>query len=195
MVRFVKLKDKVARIPRPDSAGSDQYGGIYIGSGTSVDVIYNNTVYNRVRPPLYVSGGEGNLIINNVFYVGGDAATPIIWLEGGTCRLLQNDYWADHGVLHLHYQGSTLRSLEQLRALGQEECEQAPFGLNVDPRLVHPGAGGTIGIVAPWELRAYCLEPDSPMLARGFDLRKFGVKLGGRTFQSSAEPPLNIGAN
>ncbi len=73
---------------------------------------------------------------------------------------------------------------------GQETFNGSPVGETIEPRLVNPGGGGTIGDPTQLStLDAYRLQPDSPLVNRGGDLRSlFGIDTGVRDFYGSSLP-------
>jgi hypothetical protein len=98
---------------------------------------------------------------------------------GGTgLAFLANDYYAADGNFVIVYGGVAYSSLSSWRAATFQEWLGA--GLQVDPQLVAPGQGGTIG--NPDQLNtlyAYELAPDSPVVGMGLDLKAhFGINPG-----------------
>jgi hypothetical protein len=148
-----------------DSAGCDKYAGIYVGDGVADNLIHHNTVFNRTRPPLYVAGGRDTLIADNLL-LSGAPETPVAVLAGGTCRLIQNAYWAGGAPLRFQLGDSTLDSLAALHAAGQERHDGVPSGLDADPRLAAAAADVTTAF------DRYRPGPGSPLVGAGIDVTR-----------------------
>lgn len=171
-----------------DSAGCDQYAGIYVGDGVTETLIHHNTVFNRTRPPLLVAGGHDTLVVANLL-ISGAPGNPVVDLAAGTCRLLQNAYWAGRLSPRFRLGAATLDSLAALRAAGQELRDGAPCGLDADPRLADGVPAGSDLAAAVARFRP---QPGSPLLGAGIEIPRSG--LPPPTASSDPTPTSNIGA-
>jgi len=116
-----------------------------------------------------------------------------------------NDYWAtpaSHGgALVIRWEGSVYDSLDAWRvAAGQEKLGERNTGLSVDPMLTASGRGGTAGRPDRLRtLRAYRLQPGSPLAHAGLNLRSlFRLEPGPTDFCGNPAPPTGpraIGAH
>jgi hypothetical protein len=159
------------------------YGEIDVGGNPMSGIhVYNNTVYATPEPGparaairfenTTASDFRNNLIIST-------QGIPLI--TGSTATFQGNDYWSSGGKLNLD--GSS--SLDNFRkARGQEVLNGKPTGLNVNPQLINPGGGPTLGDAGKLSrLRAYRLRPNSPLLHAGLPLKTlFGEDAGATDF-------------
>src|SRR6185369_14738082 len=78
---------------------------------------------------------------NNIFVTTG--GLPMLLIYGGQSGLVfdRNDYWTSGGAFRIDDPSGSYSSLAAWRAATGQEAS----GLNVDPKLTAPGAGGTIG--------------------------------------------------
>jgi hypothetical protein len=163
---------------------ADTYGGIFVGSDVVNADIYNNTVFMAPSPnsspsAIRLLGLLGNSIHvrNNIFVTTG--GVPLVnWDGSGTDVLFQgNDYFADRSPFVISWNGVNYQSLAAWRAAtGEEMLDGKAVGFEVDPRLKHPGQGGTIGNADLLHaLTAYKLHRNSLVAHAGLDLRSFGL--------------------
>lgn len=171
-----------------DSAGCDKYAGIYVGDGVAENLIHHNTVYNRTRPPLLIAGGRDTLVTDNLL-IAGASEIPVVDLADGTCRLLQNAYWAGGPPPRFRLGAVLLDSLAAVRAAGQEQLAGAPLGLVADPRLAG-GATARPGLAAA--AARFRPQPGSPLLGAGIEVPRPG--LPPPPASSVTTPASNLGA-
>lgn len=134
---------------------------------------------------------------NNIFVtanghalVKGDPPTNVQQFQG-------NVYWSSGATFNV----ADFSSLEAWRAArNQEMLGSRAVGLRCDPRLLNPGAGGTIG--DPYQLRslhAYRLHGSSPLIDRALDLPSlFGITVGSNDFFGASLPQcrtFDVGAH
>jgi len=168
------------------------------GSGPMVQgQVYNNTFYGMKRPAINMSSGSypisvflrNNLLIttNNVPVIDGPAPATNQFLFQG------NDYWILGGTNTMKVPSGTgyytnLSSWQT--ASGQEILFGTNVGYNVNPLLVIPGGGGTIGnAYALTNLTAYQLRTNSPMIGAALNLALlFGLDPGTNDFFGSPTP-------
>ena len=130
-------------------------------------------------------GGLRDHCSKNILFASGPLPTltsPVLVV--GTLLLQGNDYYGDSG-LKIRWGSRTFTNLPAWRtATGEEKLLGEPTGLEVDPKLVSPGGGGTIG--DPDQLAhftAYKLQNGSPMIDDALNLATlFGIDPGGRDF-------------
>ncbi len=174
-----------------DDSRRGGHGGIQLGGRIYGAAIYQNTVYTSPsgagtpKPLRVLSVGSGVVVRNNILFASGPLPTlssPV--LDVGTLLLQGNDYYGDSG-LKIRWGGRTFTNLAAWRtATGEEKLLGEPTGLEVDPKLVNPGGGGTIGDPDQLaHLTAYKLQNGSPMIDDALNLATlFGIDPGGRDF-------------
>lgn len=171
-------------ISERDGMGLNEGGSIRVMSGPGASLgsgwLIGNTVYTDNSGPwrgsaLYLRAtvSRSMRIGNNIFYARNGA-----WLSrnpGGTkFAIAGNNYSTAGGAWQILWAGVTYGSLAAFRATGKE----AGAGTDIDPRLVAPGAGGTLtGRVVRLQPAACALSPSSTMPASGTDLRAAGALL------------------
>ncbi len=169
--------------------------------------LYNNTVYvapSASGTPSAVAVHNVTIVNqdvqqvhfrNNVFYVAG--GLRLLWvstdqLNGAVdLRFEGNDYYAGGAAPNLLWGSTTYAGLTGWRsATGQELLGGVGVGSQLDPALLSPGAGGTIGnadLLA--NLTAYRLQAGSPVINRALDLPAlFGISVGASDFYGDALP-------
>jgi hypothetical protein len=119
-------------------------------------------------------------------------------LEGNVVRynILENDGRQDHRAGD--WDGHP--SLEAWRAAtGKETHDGQPIGMNLDPLLTRVGQGEKLTDPTRLpELFAYMLQPGSPCVDAGLDLRKFDPDPGQHDFYGNAIPQgasFDVGAH
>jgi hypothetical protein len=159
------------------------------GSGIQNIQIFNNSVFASpasVQPrALLIESATSNVQIrNNIFVTTG--AVPVIEVYAGQNGLVLqgNDYWSSGALLTFIWAGTRYNDLVSFRsATGQEIYNSAPAGMNVDPKLIAPGVGGTINNPdLLYTLNAYNLQAGSPMIDAGMWLTTFGIAPGAIDF-------------
>lgn len=144
-------------------------------------------LYQEGSPPANVS------ILNNIFYIKDNL---VIWdnLQSLPELLVRQNDWFYPAGGKIIYNGKSYDSVESW----QSQINQ-PVGLTVDPGLLNPGSGGTIGYPEGLSsLEAYRLLPSSPLKNQGTDLKDFRVIAGRRDFFGVVIPQgdgLEIGAS
>ena len=168
---------------------NDLGGALVIGEGTEVDA-YHNTFFvdaAGASGAVVVDGSVKRVRVRNSLIAALGEAAPVIYAGGADASdvLFQgNGYWSD-GPLGIRWGGRTFSGLDVWRsATGQETDGGVATGLQGDPLLVAPGRGGLAGDAERLSaLSAYKLQPGSPFLAAGLDLRaRFGTDLGATDF-------------
>jgi uncharacterized protein len=159
--------------------------------------VYNNVIFNSGgRDVVMCFAGHGTpefFFRNNIFVLQGDGR----FVRGGGDLVFQNNlYW------HLDGGGDWdgHSSLEAWReATGKEMLNGQPVGMNVDPLLTRVGQGEKLTDPTKLpELFAYLLQPGSPCVDAGLDLREFGLDPGLRDFYGNPIPQgagFDIGAH
>ena len=211
-----EFKDNVIRYNISENDGLvGRYGGINLWStnssgGIQNTKIYNNTVYisrdtkgaaiadlPNVEGASFVYNTE---IYNNIFVSAAGKKVVDIPNPSSGWSFKGNCYWTYGGDIAIRWGGKTYTSLDEWRkATGQEKINGRDVGFEVDPKLINPGGGGTIGgshLLAT--LDAYQLQESSPLIDKGLDLGAlFGIEPGKHDFYRNALPrgvKLNIGA-
>lgn len=188
----------------------NSYGGIFIGGRLYSTAIYNNTVYLDTppagKPPaitILSADGYAVSVRNNILLEQGNL--PVVTaskVDKAKIMLQGNNYYSydTHGF-NVAWAGATFSSLSAWRkASGQEVVNGSPSGLSVDPKLVGPGQGSTIGNsdLLP-TLTVYKLQDGSPMINAGLNLTSlFGTNIGDRDFYGTSIPSgqaTDIGAS
>lgn len=168
--------------------------GIFISGNVRNLDVYNNTIFmasnNDDTPAIEirtVSGNPTNLgLYNNILYTQGTARLLRVDTNVGTITLRGNDYFkAGETGFEILWRGTTYTNFQAwVNATGQEKLDGQIVGLNVDPRLMSPGNGGTVGDADLLEtLTAYMLQSDSLLIDKGLDLQTlFGIDAGPHDF-------------
>ncbi len=209
------FKNNVVRYNISENDGLvGNYGAINFWSTNSSGGIQNTKVYNNT---LYVSSnttgagivdfafGSANVhnteIYNNIFVTAANKKVINIPLSTGGWSFKGNCYWTYGDHIQIVWEGKTYTSISEWRnATNQEMLNGAPVGFEVDPKLVNPGSGGTIGDPTQLEtLAAYKLQHDSPVIDKGLDLELlFGIDVGLHDFYGISLPQFagfDIGAH
>ena len=193
-------------ISENDVRKGSYYGAIHLWNGDDSNVIkytevYHNTIYvspqsGTAPKAVSIDGATTNTHIrNNIFVTTG--GVPLVdiatWSASQQSGLLfqGNDYWSSGYPFRIRHDGTTYLSLSAWRsATGQEKSGAANTGMNVDPGLVNPGGGGTIGNADLLStLGAYKLRTNSPMKDAALNLRSlFGLDPGPTDFYGTSIP-------
>jgi len=182
------------------------YGGIMLwngGSGVRDNDIYNNTVFVSPAPGgpaaiVFLSETDNIRVRNNILISTGGA--DLVRAPAGQSGVIfqGNSYWTAGGAFHINWQGADYRELNSWRSTGQEMLNGSNTGFDRDPLLTNPGAGGSLGDASLLPaLAAYQLQPGSPLIDAGLDLRQFGLQPGSRDYSGNAVPSgrgFDIGA-
>jgi hypothetical protein len=199
-----EFKGNICRynISENDSIGSRRPLGVihFWSAGTSGGIqnshVYNNTLY--LGPATRAAGikaDSGEIfdthIYNNIIMtVPGKRVINLSNTSGGW--FFQNNcYWSSGGPLEIIWGDKTYTSLKSWRAeTGQERLGGRDVGFEVDPKLVNPGGGGTIGDVERLtEVEAYKLQNSSPLIDTGIDAGKvFGIDAVCRDYYGTSIP-------
>ena len=172
---------------------SDKAGGFALwGANTSSKItnsqIYNNTVFSSLAPALDINSSNmtGMTATNNIFLTTGGVA--LVDYAGTTgITFAKNNYYPLSGAFLIWWGGVSYASLA---SWGQDSS-----GLSVDPLLVLPGIGGTVGNAANLPtLASYKISSaNSPMVNAGTIVTSPGARdfWGGSLFAGAPD----IGAN
>ena len=159
------------------------YGEIHTGPNCNNNRYYNNTLYTN-ELPVKVLGGAGNQFINNIF--DSSAGNPVVQCAGTSATFLDNDYFEAGGSPIIEYDGTTYTSLVGFRRTGNETYHGVAYGSTANPDLVGGGSDN------------YHLSVGSPMINAGFDLTRWGWKVGSTDFYGTRIPQggsYDIGAS
>ena len=210
-----EFKNNIIRYNISENDGlAGNYGGITFWATNSSGGIQNTKVYNNT---IYVSSnttGAGiNMVIedstyiynteiyNNILVTVENKKVIDVPLTDGGWDFKGNCYWTYGGPLQIGWDDTTFKSIEGWRnASGQETHNGEVVGKYIDPQLLNPGKGGTIGNITQLSsLNAYKLRPTSPMINSGLKLAQlFGMEIGDHDFYHTAIPQNNeydIGAH
>lgn len=199
-----KMENNIVRYNISENDGNGKSSaGILVCAGKNADptencMIYNNTIYipatsKHPKTAFKVVGGNHSKIyfVNNIFQTKGPV-TLIGHPTGKGVTVTGNCFWPENRKVKIIWGKKTYTDFSKWqKETGQEK------NILVDPKLVAPGKGGTIG--KPQHLRklkAYQLQSDSPVIDKGINLRKkFGWNPGKHDFWgNSISKPNNIGA-
>lgn len=203
-------------ISENDGRKSDHDGasGIQVGGRVNAAKIYNNTIFmdgtstNTSFPAVYVYGATwhdpGNpLLANNLLVTAGNSTlVRFAPFFGGVTTFAGNNYWPSGGSFTIDYDFTIYNTLAAWRtATQQEKVGVVNTGSSVDPQLVNPGNGGTVGDPALLpSLAAYKLQATSPLIDQGLTLSAspFFINVGTRDFHGNTLPQgsgFDVGAN
>ena len=189
----------------------NSYGGLRIGGHVYNASVYGNTVFTGRAlvgaPPVVLvkyQGGLSNIKVrNNIFYAQG--GVPVLSAPYSfTTNAVQfqgNDYFSSGATLRIVWAGTTYNYLSTWRtATAQEQVGTSASGFSVDPKLVAPGSGGTIGDPnLLTTLGGYKLQATSPLINAGLNLSGlFGVNPGPRDYFGGPVPAgssFDVGAH
>jgi hypothetical protein len=165
------------------------FGGITIVQESGKPHVYNNSVFmssavtGRNSGRAAIKFRNDAFVRNNIFVTTG--GVPLV---NGSGSFQGNNYWTSGGPFIIN-SDSTYNSLAEFRASGQEMLGDTPVGMNVDPRFVNSGDGGTVFPNALTNLNAYQLQTGSIMIDAGLDLQAlFGLQVGGKDFFGDGVP-------
>jgi hypothetical protein len=187
------------------------YGAVTLYStgssgGVQDTLVYNNSLYagaETTGPAIDCrSGGIYNTsIFNNIITtVAGKEVVSVGDVSGGW-SFNGNCYWTYGDNIEIYWSGTRYSSLASWRtATGQETYLAGDTGFEVDPCLVNPGGGGTIGDpCALWTLNDYRLMSTSPLIGEGLDLQSlFSINPGPRDYYDANIPTgsdFDVGAS
>jgi hypothetical protein len=191
------MKNLIVRYNVSENDGrKNEYGGIHLWSsgsngGIQYANIYNNTVYmtptsTGTPKAVVIRGGgmKGIRIRNNIFQTTGGLTV----VRNGTTadiRFEGNDYWSSGSAFKILWGSTTYTSLSGWRsATGQEKINGVASGYSLNPDLVDPGKGVTIGDPRLLSnLGGYKLKSTSALIDKGLNLTAlFGLNVGKRDF-------------
>lgn len=186
--------------------------GILIGGASPSDLatnlqVYNNTIYTSYETTdpsvIYIMNNnvENIFIRNNIFVSAGGA--KIVDMPVTNEVLFQgNNYFSSGDPFVIKMGSNTYNSLAAWKAadLNQERIGGTDLGSSVDPLLIDPGMGGTVGNTTNLSsLNAYKLQATSPMRNSGLDLNAlFGLDVGVEDFWGNSLPQngqFDVGAH
>src|SRR5439155_4856118 len=134
--------------------------------GGTPRAVYFQTAVSNVRLRNNLLGTTGGLRL-----VEGPSGQSGVLFQG-------NDYWSNGDAFAIKWGSSTYSTLAAWRtATGLERIGTTNVGLSVDPRLVSPGGGATVGNAdLLGALAAYQLQTYSTLREDGLDLPSlFGI--------------------
>jgi hypothetical protein len=191
------IRDNVSE----NDARKNGYGAITLWGYSSTALqnlaVYNNTVYltqnSTGSRALYLESGTKNVSIrNNIFDVSGGA--QLVYVSGTQTNLLVqgNDYWTSGSAFNIKYGNKTYSTLSAFRSGAKQELlNGAAAGMNVNPLLTAPGAGGTVGNADQLAtLTAYVLQSSSPLIGAGLNLTSLGTDPGTSDFFGNPVPDV-----
>jgi hypothetical protein len=159
-------------------------GGIFVWQAVSNADIDNNTVFmgssSRGSPAaIRLTGFRGTTAhVRDNLFVTTDGVPLVAYDGDGTDLLFQgNDYWSSGSAFAVQWLGTTFPTLHSWRVhTGQERLGGHAVGYRVNPQLINPGGGGTIGDPDLLNtLKAYQLRRTSLVGYAGLDLSRLGV--------------------
>ena len=178
-------------IAENDSRKNRRYAGLWVrsdGKGMTGLEIYNNTVIEGpwADQAAYVNGeGVEAHLRNNIFMATGGAIPLRADQPGNALRFENNLYWRDGREFQITWGARGYEKLEAWRnGAGQESLGGQPLGFFENPALSeHPPGVRADEFIERVTLRAFRPLPNSPVMARGLDLRsRFGLKIGSSDF-------------
>jgi hypothetical protein len=185
------------------------YGAIHFWNGWRNGIkdtkVYHNTVYVSPRVGAapkavrFIGKTTNTRLYNNIFVTAG--GVPLVAGQQSGVLFQGNDYWSSGDPFRIRNGGTTYRSLAAWRrATGQEKNGATNTGMTVNPHLINPGGGGTIGSAARLStLAAYKLRTNSPMMDAALNLRRLrGLDVGPADFYGTSIPQqrsYDIGAH
>ena len=158
-------------------------------AGGTPRAVYFQTAVSNVRLRNNLLGTTGGLRL-----VDGPSGQSGVLFQG-------NDYWSNGDAFAIKWGSSTYSTLAAWRtATGLERIGTTNVGLSVDPRLVSPGGGATVGNAdLLGALAAYQLQTYSPLREAGLDLPSlFGIDVGPTDFYANPVPnglTFDVGAH
>ncbi len=191
------------------------YGGISLWSTNSAGGIQNTNIYNNT---VYVSentqgAGIGDIpddgttyiynteIYNNIVVTVPNKKVVNIQDPSGGWTFKGNCYWTYGDNIEIDWDGTTYTSLAAWRsATGQETHDGNDVGFEINPQLLDPGNGGTIGDPHNLtSLTAYQLNSNSALINAGLGLQaEFGIDPGSQDYYGTPVPhssQFDVGAH
>jgi hypothetical protein len=176
-------------------------------AGTGILDVYNNTIF--VSPAttgtpraVYFRSAVSNVRLRNNLFVTTGGARLIEGPSGQSGVVFQgNDYWPSGGTFVIKWGGTTYSTLDTWRTgSGMERIGTTNVGFSVDPQLMNPGGGTTIGNADLLSaLTAYQLQTYSPMCEAGLNLPAlFGINIGTMDYYGNTVPnglTFDVGAH
>ncbi|MBX7257627.1 MAG: right-handed parallel beta-helix repeat-containing protein [Candidatus Hydrogenedentes bacterium] len=206
------FRNNVVRYNISQNDGQRRGGGIGFwanasNGGINDTRIYNNTVY--VGATQNGAGIDDTLdyegqthmrnvqVFNNILVTAPGKKAINIPIPGDAWTFRGNCYYTYGGPIQIAWGTDTFSSLDAWRTSTGHERDS---GLELDPRLIQPGVGPTIGDPRKLPtLTAYKLKSGSPVIGKGLDLKTlFGIDVGARDYYGGPIPAGNgfsIGAH
>lgn len=183
-------------ISQNDGGGFSLWDGN--GDMGAVD-LYNNTIWGAQPSVRTISPFTNVRFINNIFAT--TSTTPLLDIASAQgLHFLNNEYWSNGQPFAIKWAGTTYTSLGAWQqATAQEQRNGVSVGRNVDPRLTAPGTGPTYNDANKlYQLNAYKLQPNSPLIDHGLNLSTLGIDSGEQDFYGAPVPQgagYDIGAH
>ncbi|WP_165699259.1 right-handed parallel beta-helix repeat-containing protein [Hymenobacter jejuensis] len=204
------LQDVIIRYNISENDARRYGGGITLwssgaGGGIKRAQIYNNTVYMTPSASGYTSRAvyimspyiENTVLRNNILQTTG--GVPFVIDLAGGVGFQGNCYWSTGATPWWRFGSSDIHSLADWRTYtGAERIGSVNSGLETDPQLVAPGAGGSNPADLSRSMNAwkpYQLQPTSPMIGAGLDLNQFGISPGPRDLYGLPTPAAGLRGN
>lgn len=170
---------------------------VFLGPSTTNPYANAFTIVNWSVENQFVSNVS---VRNNNFYV--TANRPIVnfpteSLRGATNVVFaQNNYYSNGSSPWFYWNNQSIYGLSSWKSVSGQETSG---GLSVNPQLVSPGGGGTIGDATKLTslLTAYKLQSGSPLISKGTNLNTVGINPGPTDFYKTPTPQgaFDIGAH
>jgi hypothetical protein len=175
----------------------NSYSGFYLWAFDNThrvtnSEIYNNTVYlgtsglvNGTPPAVWISSPyfSNVKVRNNIFYMTPGVHTVVSShvVSTSDIHFQNNNYYSETGAPYVYWGGNNYYTLSAWRtgSGGQEMNGSTPLGTTVNPLLVAPGSGGTVGPATGGSfssLTGYRLQSGSPMINAGMSFADMGTR-------------------
>ena len=189
---------------------SNSYSGLQFwnGGGLAGNLdIYNNTIFispagSGTPRAVYFQTAINNVRLRNNLFVTTGGARLVEGPTGQSGVIFQgNGYWPSGAAFVIKWGATSYSTLAAWRtASAMERVGTTNVGFSVDPQLVNPGGGTTIGNADLLDtLTAYQLQTYSPMCEAGLNLAAlFGINVGMTDFYGNAVPnglTFDVGAH
>jgi hypothetical protein len=181
----------------------NSFAGIQVadnGGGLSDCEVYNNVVFmsptssGTPRAVWFLSSSTNFHLRNNVFIT--TSGLPLLDVVGTQAGWMfqNNAYWSSGDAWNVLWDKINFTDLPSWRLYtGQETMNELQLGMVVDPLLLNPGGGVTLGDAGQLEsMTAYLPQTSSPLLEAGMNLPAvFGIDPGPRDFFGNTLPQYN----
>lgn len=219
-----EFKGNIIRYNISENDGrNNRHGGINLWATNSLGGIQDTKIYNNTIYVSEVTHGaaiedfpdqdyQGNLIEAGKCFIYGTEVYNNIFIGTKGKKLVnipnpqsgwnfKNNCYYNYGdKIEIVWGNNTYKSLDAWRtATGQEKLDGTNTGFEMDPELINPGHGGTIGNASQLgTLAAYKLKKTSPLIDHGLDIKAaFGIDPGPHDFYGNVIPvneKFDIGA-